>query len=96
MKMGKITKLGTIVLILGLLSPAVYAAKEVYKEDFESGQAPGWELKANYQNSLTIGIVDGGAEDSKYAYEIRRDAEKKDTMFQLFSSFITITAGKNY
>jgi len=69
---------------------------EVYREDFESGEAQGWEVEVNYLNGLVMGIVDGGAGGSKYAFEIRRDGGKTDTMFRWISPHIAIKGGKGY
>ena len=70
--------------------------EEVYREDFETGEAQGWEVEVNYLDGLVMGIVDGGAEGSKYAYEIRRDSGKTDTMFRWISPHIAIKGGKGY
>ena len=69
---------------------------EVYREDFESGEAQGWEVEVNYKDLLTMGIAQGGTGGSKYAYEIRRDSGKTDTMFKWLSPYIAVKGGKSY
>ena len=102
---GRITQLGEVEIFAGagatlekksIVGGETAAPGEVYREDFETGEARGWEVEANYLDGLVMGIVEGGAEGSKYAYEIRRDSGKTDTMFRWISPHIAIKGGKGY
>jgi len=98
---GRITQLSEVEIFAGAGKKPTAGAEtavpgEVYREDFESGEAQGWEVEVNYLNGLVMGIVDGGAGGSKYAFEIRRDGGKTDTMFRWISPHIAIKGGKGY
>ena len=86
---------GSIGIVLSLILVPGLGAEEIYKEDFESGQAPGWQIK-NFLDHLTLRVVEGGADGSQYAFEIRRDGPKKDLQFTLQSPLIKIVGGEIY
>lgn len=80
---------GLILILVSFVS-----AEEVFKENFE-GDTTAWTV-SNYQNALTMGVVSEGADDSKQAYEIRRDGPKVDIAFSFLSPRFEVKGGKTY